>query len=72
VPFNQRDHVRQHDAGLFVVFVFVFVTFKVQVNVALIQGVAVVVQVAKAGLFVLGFLNVCLWIFGASPMSSSR
>ena len=56
--FNQRDNVRQHDAGLFARVVFVFVTFKVQIYMALIQGVAVVVQITKACLFVLGFLNV--------------
>ena len=60
---NDGYNVWQHDAGLFTIFVRVFVTFKVQVHVALIDGVAVIVQVIEASLFVLGFLNVSA-VFG--------
>ena len=54
---DERHHVRQRDAGGFAVFVLVFKALQVQVHVALIQGEALVVQVTKTRLFVLGLVD---------------
>ena len=59
-PFDKGNYVWQCYASFFVVVVFVFVTVQVQVNVALIDDIAIIVQITKARLFVLGFLDVGL------------
>ena len=69
--FNHCNDVRQQDACRVTVLVQVFVAFKVQINVALVQGEPLVVQVAEASLFVLGFLNIGLRTAGLTQLNVS-
>ena len=67
-PLDDCNYVRQRDAGRLAVVVQVFKALEVQVNVALQQDVAVVVQITEAGLFVLGLLNVGLLSCGVAQL----
>ena len=58
--FDKGYYVRQRDTCGLVLVVLVFKPLEVQVNVALQQDVALVVQIVEAGLFVLGLLDVGL------------
>ena len=67
-PFDECYYVRQRDACGLAIVVQVFKALEVQVNVALQQDVAVVVQITEAGLFVLGLLNVGLLACGVAQL----
>ena len=67
-PLDDGNYVRQRNACWLAVVVLVFKPLEVQVNVALHQDVTVVVQIAEAGLFVLGFLNVGLLACGVAQI----